>query len=142
MTQTKPRHIRRGAIVLSQAGWYARCGATIPWRIGHRSIRGHTEVGATFMKLTPVLMLAAGIIITGAFVNSQGYAQLSKDDVKWINQCIADNKGQPGGTPDIVRKYCMCMNEEMDDNETRSVSQFEKANPKIRAKCDKQSGWK
>jgi hypothetical protein len=36
----------------------------------------------------------------------------------------------------------MCMNEEMDDNETRSVTQFEKANPKIRAKCDKQSGWK
>jgi hypothetical protein len=34
------------------------------------------------------------------------------------------------------------MNEEMDDNETRSVTQFEKANPKIRAKCDKASGWK
>ena len=71
------------------------------------------------MKLTSILMLTAGIIVTGAFVNSRGYAQLSKDDVKWINQCIADNKGQPGGTPDIVRKYCMCMNEEMDDNETR-----------------------
>jgi hypothetical protein len=94
------------------------------------------------MKLSPILMLAAGIIVTGAFVNSQGYAQLSKDDVKWVNQCIADNKGQPGATPDIVRKYCMCMNEEMDDNETRSITQFEKANPKIRAKCDKQSGWK
>jgi hypothetical protein len=98
--------------------------------------------GSDFMKLTSILMLTAGIIVTGAFMNSRGYAQLSKDDVKWINQCIADNKGQPGGTPDIVRKYCMCMNEEMDDNETRSVTQFEKANPKIRAKCDKQSGWK
>ena len=31
----------------------------------------------------------------------------------------------------------MCMNEEMDDNETRSVTQFEKANPKIRAKCER-----
>ena len=50
-------------------------------------------------------------------------------------------RGQ-SGTPDVVRKYCMCMNEEMDDNETRIVSQFEKANPKIRAKCDQVSGWK
>jgi hypothetical protein len=94
------------------------------------------------MKLTSILMLTAGIIVTGAFMNSRGYAQLSKDDVKWINQCISDNKGVPGGTAEVVRKYCMCMNEEMDDNETRSVTAFEKANPKIRAKCDAAAGWK
>jgi len=94
------------------------------------------------MKLTPILMLTAGIIVTGALVNGRVHAQLSKDDVKWINQCIADNKGVPGGTAEVVRKYCMCMNEEMDDNETRSVTQFEKANPKIRAKCDAAAGWK
>jgi hypothetical protein len=94
------------------------------------------------MKLTPILMLTAGIIVSGALVNGRVHAQLSKDDVKWINQCIADNKGVPGGTAEVVRKYCMCMNEEMDDNETRSVTQFEKANPKIRAKCDRASGWK
>jgi hypothetical protein len=94
------------------------------------------------MRLTPILMLTAGIIVTGALVNGRVHAQLSKDDVKWINQCIADNKGVPGGTAEVVRKYCMCMNEEMDDNETRSVSAFEKANPKIRAKCDAAAGWK
>ena len=74
------------------------------------------------MKLTSILVLTAGIIVAGAYANGRVYAQLSKDDVKWINQCIADNKGEPGGTPEIVRKYCMCMNEEMDDNETRSVT--------------------
>ena len=94
------------------------------------------------MKITPILMLTAGIIVSGAFVNGRVHAQLSKDDVKWINQCIADNKGVPGGTAEVVRKYCMCMNEEMDDNETRSVTAFEKANPKIRAKCDAAAGWK
>ena len=94
------------------------------------------------MRLTPILMLTAGIIVAGALVNGRVHAQLSKDDVKWINQCIADNKGVPGGTAEVVRKYCMCMNEEMDDSETRSVTAFEKANPKIRAKCDAAAGWK
>ena len=95
------------------------------------------------MKLTAVMMALAGTIVAGSFLASNGVkAQLTKDDIKWINQCIADNKGEAGGTPDIVRKYCMCMNEEMDDKETRTVTQFEKANPKIRIKCEKQSGWK
>ena len=113
-----------------------------PWRIGRRIIRGSTKVGATTYETDRNLMLTAGIIVTGAFLTGRVHAQLSKDDVKWINQCIADNKGEPGGTPEVVRKYCMCMNEEMDDNETRTVTQFEKANPKIRAKCDEAVGWK
>jgi hypothetical protein len=34
------------------------------------------------------------------------------------------------------------MNEKMDENETRSISEWEKANPRARAACDKESGWK
>ena len=94
------------------------------------------------MKLTAILMLTAGVIVTSAFMNNGVNAQVTKDDVAWINRCIADNKGVPGGTPDVVRKYCMCMNEEMDDNETRSITAFEKANPAIRKKCDAVSGWR
>ena len=33
---------------------------------------------------------------------------LGADDVKWINQCIADNKG--GASDAVIRKYCFCMN--------------------------------
>jgi uncharacterized protein YggL (DUF469 family) len=69
-------------------------------------------------------------------------AQMNADDMKWINQCIADNKGEKGGTPAIVRAYCICMNEKMDDNETRSITQWEKANPNARVACEKQAGWK
>ena len=32
--------------------------------------------------------------------------------------------------------------EEMDDNETRSVTQYEKANPKVMQKCSAAAGWK
>jgi hypothetical protein len=49
---------------------------------------------------------------------------LNADDVKWINQCIADNKG--GASDAIIRKYCVCMNEKMDNNETRSITQWKR----------------
>jgi hypothetical protein len=34
------------------------------------------------------------------------------------------------------------MNEKMDDNETRSITQWEKANPRSRRDCERQAGWK
>jgi hypothetical protein len=89
------------------------------------------------MKTT---IAAALLFATSSLAIQTVQAQVSPDDVKWINQCIADNKGLT--KEDVVRKYCMCMNEEMDDNDTRSITQFEKANPKARARCDKASGWK
>jgi uncharacterized protein YggL (DUF469 family) len=68
--------------------------------------------------------------------------QMNADDMKWINQCINDNKSEAGGTPQIVRAYCICMNEKMDNNETRSITQWEKANPRARRDCEAKSGWK
>jgi hypothetical protein len=65
---------------------------------------------------------------------------MNADDLKWINQCVTDNKG--GASDEIVRKYCICMNEKMDNNETQSISVWEKSHPKERAACDKESGWK
>ena len=70
-----------------------------------------------------------------------GIAFADADDTKWINQCIKDNKAE-GATPAVVKKYCTCMNEKMSDNETRSISQWEKANPAAMKDCEKQSGWK
>jgi hypothetical protein len=68
--------------------------------------------------------------------------KMDSDDLKWINQCISDNKGEEGGTPAIIRAYCICMNEKMDDSETRSVTQWEKSNPEAQKDCEKQAGWK
>jgi hypothetical protein len=84
---------------------------------------------------TLVVLVAASVMASSAAL-----AQLSKDDIKWINQCIADNKG--GAAEAVIRKYCMCMNEKMDDNESKSITQWEKSHPKERAACDKESGWK
>ena len=65
----------------------------------------------------------------------------TKDDAAWIKRCMNDNRGE-GAKMSVVQKYCECMNEEMDDNETLSISAWEKKNPKIRDACSKKAGWK
>jgi hypothetical protein len=64
----------------------------------------------------------------------------SADDAKWVGQCLIDNAG--GAAEPVVRKYCVCMNNKMSDNETRSITQWEKANPRAREACDKEAGWR
>jgi len=63
------------------------------------------------------------------------------DDVKWINQCVEDNKNE-GAKKEVVLKYCTCMNNKMDDNETRSITQWEKTHKKEQAACSKEAGWR
>ena len=89
------------------------------------------------MKFGALVLCLLGFVISGDAVFAQA---LNADDVKWINQCIADNKG--GASDTIIRKYCVCMNEKMDNNETRSITQWEKANPAARRACDRESGWR
>ena len=89
--------------------------------------------------------LFGAIALAIGFAAAAGPASAQKmdaDDVKWINQCIDDSKGEPGATPAIARKYCICMNEKMDDNETQSITQWEKTHPKERQACDREAGWK
>jgi len=89
------------------------------------------------MKFSIFALLLAGSVMAG----SAAFAQMTTDDLKWVNQCLRDNK-DAGVSQEIIRKYCVCMNNKMDDNETRSISVWEKANPRARAACDKESGWK
>ena len=87
------------------------------------------------MQLKALVLIVAGSVLAG-----NAALAVTADDVKWINQCIKDNKG--GASEEIVRKYCTCMNNKMDDNETLSITQWEKTHPRERAACDKQAGWK
>ncbi len=43
---------------------------------------------------------------------------------------------------EVVLKYCTCMNNKMDDKETRSITQWEKTHESERKACDKEAGWK
>ena len=49
-------------------------------------------------------------------MSTAAFADTTEDDVTWINQCIADNKRE-GATEDVVRKYCVCMDNAMAKDE-------------------------
>jgi len=68
-------------------------------------------------------------------------SQATPDDMKWIAQCIIDNKNE-GQTMEVVQKYCECMNSKMDDKETQSVTEWEKTHPKEQKECSDSAGWK
>ena len=87
-------------------------------------------------------LIAAGLFAACIASIPASAQQMNSDDLKWVNQCIQDNRAEAGGTPPIIRAYCVCMNEKMDNNETRSISVWEKANPAARQACEKQAGWK
>lgn len=88
-------------------------------------------------RLSFALLLTASVLASNAALAQA----MTADDLKWINQCIGDNKDQ-GAKPDVVRKYCICMNEKMDNNETQSITQWEKTHPKERKECERVAGWK
>ena len=63
------------------------------------------------------------------------------DDTKWVKVCVKDNKDE-GAKEEVVLKYCTCMNDKMDSNENKSISQWEKTHPDERKACEKEAGWK
>ena len=86
----------------------------------------------------------AGILffVASLLVNQLAFAGTAEDDdAKWIAQCITDSKGS-GQTDEVILKYCSCMNDKMSDNETQSISQWEKTHPKEEKECDAKAGWK
>jgi hypothetical protein len=84
-----------------------------------------------------LLALALGATLASGVVAQQ----MTADDLAWINRCVRDNQ-RSGATPEVVRKYCICMNEKMDNTETQSITTWEKSHPKEMAECDKESDWK
>ncbi len=87
------------------------------------------------MKTVLYVLALATVAFVGNFASAA-----TTDDVKWINQCVSDNKG--GAASEVVLKYCTCMNNKMSDNETRSITEWEKTHESERKACDKEAGWK
>jgi hypothetical protein len=84
--------------------------------------------------------IAAVLALCGVCVTTTAAVAATTDDVKWINACVKDNKGEASDA--VILKYCTCMNNKMDNNETQSITQWEKTHVAERKACDKESGWK
>ena len=87
------------------------------------------------MKITAVMLALIGSLM----VSSMAYADAN--DLKWIARCLEDNIEAKVAT-EVVVKYCTCMSNKMDRNETLSITQWERIHPTERAECDRESGWK
>jgi hypothetical protein len=83
------------------------------------------------------LFLATALL--GAACTTTGGSS-SADDRRWINQCIRDN-AREGASRRVVTDYCTCMVNRMSNHETRSVTQWERANPRARRECSREAGW-
>ena len=92
-------------------------------------------------ETTEMKSVITGLVATVMLASATLALAQSADDKKWVNQCIKDNKDE-GAKAEVVRKYCVCMNDKMDENETRSISQWEKSNPGAMKACEKEAGWK
>ena len=91
------------------------------------------------MKAITALALSALVTICAAGpVLAQ---KQDADDVKWIRECVSDNKDE-GQTAPVILAYCTCMNDKMSSSETRTITQWEKANPRTMEACSRQAGWK
>ena len=80
------------------------------------------------------------LAVVGSIVASQALAA-SSDDTKWINKCMVDNKDE-GAKESVVMKYCTCMKNKMSNNETLSITAWEKTHPVEKASCSREAGWK
>ena len=73
-------------------------------------------------------------------LSSSGATAVTTDDVKWISQCVKDNSDE-GAKRLVVLKYCTCMNNKMTDEETQSITEWEKAHPEEQKACEQEAGW-
>ena len=80
-------------------------------------------------------------LLCGAVLLTAGPAFAGPDDVKWVAQCVTDNKDEKA-TVEVITKYCTCMNNKMSDNETQSITTWEKSHAAERTACDKEAGWR
>jgi hypothetical protein len=87
------------------------------------------------MKSVVVLAGVLGLVLLGGVASADQY------DAQWVAQCVKDNASY--NVPiEVITKYCTCMNNKMDSNETLSITQWEKLHPAERADCDRQAGWR
>jgi hypothetical protein len=92
----------------------------------------------TRFKLTQAALLAFSAVVALTAVTP---ARADSDDVKWVGQCVSDNKDE-GQSVDVVTSYCSCMNDQMSSSESQSITQWEKTHKKEMDACAAKAGWK
>ena len=80
-------------------------------------------------------------LLFGASLLYGNAAFAGSDDAKWVAQCVSDNRAEKASV-EVISKYCVCMNNKMDNNETQSITQWEKTHATEMKACDQEAGWR
>jgi hypothetical protein len=87
------------------------------------------------MKLAAITLCVAAMAVFGKAALAQ---QLHEDYLTWLHQCTQDKKA--GTSDQVILRYCICfVNLKVGNNEIRSVTEWEKANPEARRACERES---
>ena len=87
-------------------------------------------------------MKALGLTIAATVLMTSASALAVTAGKERIDECIADNADE-GQTPEVVSKYCECMDKRMGESETATVSAWEDqaAHDADEDACDAEAGW-
>jgi hypothetical protein len=93
--------------------------------------------------MSPFKFTQAAVLAFSAFMALTAVtpAHADSDDVKWVGQCVSDNKDE-GQSVDVIASYCSCMNDQMSSSESQSITQWEKSHKKEMEACATKAGWK
>jgi hypothetical protein len=86
-------------------------------------------------KMIGVFSIAMFMLVSG-----QVFAT-PEEDAAWIAKCEKDN-AKEGVAAETVTKYCTCMNNKMSDEDTVSITEWEKKHPEETKACEAEAGWK
>ncbi|MGN7612292.1 hypothetical protein ACQZV8_09430 [Magnetococcales bacterium HHB-1] len=91
------------------------------------------------MKAIPTLFIAFLLAFSLAWMGDA--SATPAEDKAWTKKCIKDN-ADSGEKKSVITKYCTCMVDLMPEEETLSVTAWEKTHRKEMKICEKKAGWK
>jgi len=81
------------------------------------------------------------LIAFAAFLINAPVMAGNEDNATWIAKCVDDNKKE-GQEVETVMVYCHCMNSQMSENESQSITEWEQSHPQEAKACSEKAGWK
>src|SRR5690242_9488900 len=93
------------------------------------------QTGGIMKPIAALWFAVAALVASGASAQTR-----QTEDVKVVEQCVSDSASY-SVSERVKIMYCTCMVGKMSNNETRSVSAWEQANPAARDGCARRAGW-
>jgi hypothetical protein len=86
-------------------------------------------------------LLLALTVVAAIALPAQAAPKLTAADRAWIDACVSDRK-QTGRSAKMLRAYCVCMQEVVEDNQPLGITELERSYPPAHLACRRQAGMR